>query len=291
MCAPAGPVPAERLRLGVDRLAARYRVRCEDSVLTATGYLAGDDDRRADELNRYLRDPDVRAIVVARGGYGTMRILDRLDADALRRDPKLIVGFSDITALLCWALTRAGVAGIHGPVAAQLDELGGGDRDWLFQLMESATPLGKIAANFAPIGAPGQGRIEGPLLGGNLCILAHLVGTPYQIGLDGAILFFEEVGERPYAIDRYLTRLALAGAIDGVAAALVGDFDRCVESVGPAEPEVFAVIDERLRSSGHAGLRGLPVGHGARNVALPFAGRCAVDFARGQVELLSAAVS
>jgi muramoyltetrapeptide carboxypeptidase len=263
----------------------------DPGVFSATGYLAGSDDRRADELNGYLRNPDVRAIVASRGGYGIMRILERLDADALRRDPKLIVGFSDVTALLCWARARAGVRGIHGPVAAQLGELGREDEAWLYQLMESTAPLGRVPADLSPLGATASGRSEGRIWGGNLCILAHLAGTAYAPRLAGAIAVFEDVGERPYAVDRYLTRLALAGVLDGVEAVALGDFTRCEETVGPPDPDVWSVLDERLASFGLAGVRGLPVGHADRNLALPLGARCAIDFESGELHFLEAAVA
>lgn len=263
----------------------------DPGVFSATGYLAGDDDRRADELNGYLRDPEVRAVIASRGGYGIMRIIDRLDADALRRDPKLIVGFSDVTALLLWARARAGVRGIHGPVAAQLGELGGEDEAWLYRLMESPEPVGRVPAELSPLGAAASGSLEGRLWGGNLCIQAHLAGTPYAPRLAGAIALFEDVGERPYAVDRYLTRLSLAGTLEGAAAVALGDFTRCEETVGPPDPDVWAVIGERLSSFGLAGARGLPVGHGDRNLALPLGARCAIDFEDGALHLFEAAVA
>jgi muramoyltetrapeptide carboxypeptidase len=284
-------VPRARLQAALPLLAARYRVRVADDITRADGFLAGDDDRRAEELDGYLRDPEVRAVLVARGGYGLLRILDRLDPGPLRRDPKLLVGFSDATALLGWALQAAGVRGIHGPVVAQLGELPAADVDWMFRLMESTTPAGPLAPRLAPVGAPAAGPVEGPLLGGNLCLLAHLVGTPFEVRVPGAVLLVEEVGERPYAIDRYLTRLGLAGALDQVAGALVGDLTRCDESTMAARPDAAEVIDERLRRYRIPGLAGLPVGHGAANLALPFGGRCALDFAAGRLELLEAAVA
>lgn len=281
-----------RLRAALPVLEARYRVRVAADIARTDGFLAGGDDRRAEELDGYLRDPEVRAILVARGGYGIMRILDRLDPGPLRADPKLLVGFSDATALLCWALTRAGVRGIHGPVAAQLGELPPADVQWLFQLMESTAPPGELELPLAAIGAPAvAGRVEGPLLGGNLCLLAHLVGTPFQVAQAGSILLIEEIGERPYAIDRYLTRLGLAGALDGIAGALVGDFTRCDETVGPLRPDAAEVVHERLRRYRIPGLAGLPVGHGTGNRALPFGGRCAIDFDTARVHLLEAAVA
>src|SRR5688572_29485978 len=131
--APAGPVPAEGFEAGVRLLAQRYKVVYDEALFERTGFLAGSDDRRADELNRYLADPDVRGIICARGGYGVMRILDRLDAAALRRDPKPIVGFSDVTALLAWSVAEAQVLPIHGPMVVQLGKLPPADVEWLFR--------------------------------------------------------------------------------------------------------------------------------------------------------------
>jgi muramoyltetrapeptide carboxypeptidase len=287
ICAPGSPVPADRLRAGLDRLGGRYRLRVAEDITRATGYLAGSDERRAGELNQLLSDPDVRAVLLARGGYGIMRILDELDGDALRRDPKPIVGFSDATALLFWALC-AGVRSIHGPVVAQLGDLPASDTEWLVDLLEGRRPAG-LASALRPCGAAGHGRVEGPLLGGNLTLLARLMGTPFTPQLAGAVLFVEDVGERPYAIDRYFTHLGLAGALGGVAAALVGSFTRCEEKVNTPQPDAAAVVDERLRAYAIPGLAGAPFGHGDRNLALPFGGRCVVDFDACSAELVDAA--
>jgi muramoyltetrapeptide carboxypeptidase len=283
-------VPPERLRAGIERLGGRYRVRVADDIGRASGYLAGSDERRADELNGLLADPDVRAILLARGGYGILRILDRLDAGALRGDPKPIVGFSDGTALLWWALRAAGLRGIHGPVVAQLGDLPADDAAWLIDLLEGRTP-GAIADGLELTGAQGAGRVEGPLLGGNLTLLARLVGTPFAPDLSGAVLFLEEVGERPYAIDRYLTQMKLAGVAGGAMAALVGSFTRCEEKITAPQPDAAAVVDERLRAMRIAGLTGAPFGHGDRNRAVPFGGRCAIDFDARSAELLEPAVA
>ena len=280
-------MPAARLAAGIERLGGRYRVRVAEDVTRVDGYLAGSDERRADELNCLVADPDVRAILLARGGYGILRILDRLDADALRRDPKPIVGFSDATALLFWAHAAAGVRGIHGPVLTQLADLPADDAVWLIDLLEGRAPgqWGGLSA----AGAPGRGRVEGPLLGGNLTLLAHLVGTPYAPVLADAIVFVEDVDERPYELDRYLTRLALAGAFAAARAALIGSFTRCAGTAAVPTPDAAAVVDERLCSFAIPALRGAPFGHGDRNLALPFGGRCAIDFDAGVAELLDPA--
>jgi muramoyltetrapeptide carboxypeptidase len=261
-----------------------------DDVTRASGYLAGTDERRADELNGLIADPDVRAVLCARGGYGILRILDRLDADALRRDPKPIVGFSDATALLFWALRAAGMRSIHGPVVAQLGDLPAEDTVWLIELLEGRVP-GPLATGLRRTGADGAGRVEGPLLGGNLALLANLAGTPYALDVRGAVLFVEDVGERPYAIDRYMTRMALAGMLPGAAAAVLGAFIRCDERIGSPHPDAGEVADERLRALGIPGVAGAPFGHGDRNRALPFGGPCQVDLDAGAVELLEPATT
>ena len=283
-------MPADRLRAGIDRLGGRYRIRMADDITRASGYLAGSDERRADELNALIASPDVRAVLCARGGYGILRILDRLDADALRRDPKPIVGFSDATALLFWALRAAGLRSIHGPVVAQLNDVPAEDTAWLVELLEGRVP-GPLATGLHRTGAGGDGRIEGPLVGGNLALLANLAGTPYALDVRGAVLFIEDVGERPYAIDRYMTRMALAGMLPGAAAAVLGAFIRCDERIGPPHPDAGEVADERLRAMHVPALAGAPFGHGDRNRALPLGGPCAVDLTAGVVELLEPATA
>jgi muramoyltetrapeptide carboxypeptidase len=283
--APAGPVPREPFLAGVSILEARYRVVYDDGVFARTGFLAGDDARRAAELNRYLADPAVGAIYCARGGYGVMRILPALDGAALRRAPRLVVGFSDVTALLAWGHATAGVRGVHGPNVTQLAAVPEEDRQALWRLLEDAAPPGVWATGLTRVAG---GVARGPLLGGNLETLSRLVGTGALPALRGAILFFEEVGERPYRIDRILTQLALAGVLDGVAGVVVGDLLRCEEADGSA-PGPAEVVAERLGRLGVPVCLGLPVGHGARNRALPVGAPAVLDADRGTLELLEGA--
>ena len=289
--APAGPVDPDRLRAGLDRVAPHLRLRVPDDITTATGYLAGSDQRRAAELDAMLRDPDVRAIILARGGYGIARILPLLDPGALRADPKPIVGFSDGTALLAWA-ARAGVCGIHGPVIGQLRSLPDEDVAALVRALRDPTPLGPLPWRLASIGAPLPGPVTGRLVGGNLTLWANLIGTPWQIESAGAIALFEEVGEKPYEIDRDLTHLINAGGLAGAAGALIGDLTRChgAEEAEGATAAALAAIDDRLRHLALPGLAGAPIGHGTRNVAVPWGAR-AVLHPDGSIEILDAAVS
>ncbi|MEZ4366808.1 MAG: LD-carboxypeptidase [Kofleriaceae bacterium] len=294
VCAPSGPCPPSRLRPGVDLLGAHLRLRLGPVAQrlldggAPQGFLAGSDDERADELNALLRDPDVRAIVMARGGHGLSRILDRLDVAALRADPKPLLGFSDGTALLAWAL-HAGVRPLHGPVLVQLADLPTADLRALVDALLGAPPPTPLATELVPLGAPGS-VVAGRLVAGNLTMLAQLVGTPWAMPMAGALLAIEDVGERPYAIDRDLTQLANAGALAQVEAVMVGDLTRCTDpplAAGAVDDPApaLATVDERLRAAGRVGARGLPIGHGARNHTLPLGARARLDLETRTLQL------
>ena len=285
LVAPSGPVPEARLRAGLAVLAARYDVRWSARIFERTGYLAGDDTARRTELSIALADDQIRAVVCARGGYGVMRYLDALDPELLRRHRKPLVGFSDITALHAYA-QRAGVASIHGPVATQLAELSSDDAAALFALLE-----GELGAPLTELRSVGASAIaEGPLIGGNLELVTRLCGTPFAFDLDGAVLLLEEVGERPYRIDRSLTQLALSGALAKVRAVVLGELVRCEEPDGSG-PSAEEVVIERLGALGVPVLLGLPVGHGTRNRALALGVTVRVDGVAGALVPLSPATT
>ncbi len=286
--APAGPVPRDRFLAGAEILAGRYRLVHDERLFTRTGFLAGSDGERRAELQRALDDPTLGALFCARGGYGLMRLLPSLDATAFRRAPKPIVGFSDVTVLHAWA-ARAGVASIHGPVVTQLGDLPAPDVQSLIDLLESAEPpppvdgLRKLA---------GGGQVEGTLQGGNLELISRLAGTPWQLDLNGAVLLLEEVGERPYRIDRALTQLELAGALVGLRGVVLGDLLKCHEPVTDthASPTAEEVVTERLARLGVPLLGGMPTGHGKRNRALPLGVKVELDADAGRLVFLEAAV-
>lgn len=289
VCAPAGAVDRDRLGRGLAALAPHFALRVPDDLTAQAGYLAGTDERRAGELSALLADPDVRAVLIARGGYGITRMLRQVDPALLVRDPKPLVGFSDATALLAWAAS-VGVRAIHGPVVSQLGELPAGDLAALVAALTDRRPPGRIEAPLQPL--TGAGPLAGVIVPANLKMLAHLVGTPWQLDAADAVLLLEEVGEKPYAIDRDLTQLELAGILRGARGVVVGDLVRCtsapteVDDPGPAR----AVVAERLAAFGLASWWGAPVGHGRRNRALPFGARIEVD-ADGGLTILDAAVA
>jgi muramoyltetrapeptide carboxypeptidase len=283
--APAGPVPRDAFLAGAAILGARYTLVHDERIFARSGFLAGDDDARTAELAAALADPAIEALFCARGGYGLMRILDRLDLAAFARAPKLIVGFSDITALHAWA-ARAGVASLHGPVVTQLGKLPPDDAAALFALAESPAAPPPLTG----LHALSAGRAEGRLVGGNLELISRLCGTPWALSLDGAVLLIEEVGERPYRIDRQLTQLRLSGALDRLAGVVVGGLVGCTEKDG-SPPEAEAVIAERLGGRGIPVLAGAPIGHGPRNRAVPQGTRVRLESVAGTIDFLEGAVS
>jgi muramoyltetrapeptide carboxypeptidase len=235
------------------------RVQTGRHVFDRTGYLAGPDDDRLDDLNEAFDDPAVRAVVCTRGGYGAQRIVDRLRLGA----PKHLVGFSDITALQLAVWRRAGWPSVHGPGGAWFDDrLPATSATSLHAALFTSGPLRSYTSENEETGAvrvPGP-PVRGVLLGGNLAMLASTLGTLDMPDLSGRILLVEDVGEAPYRVDRMLTHLRRAGAFDGVAGVAVGQFTGCADA-GPTT--VVDVLREHLGALGVPVLGGLRIGHGA----------------------------
>lgn len=259
----------------------------------AHGHLAGTDDERADDLNTAFRDPTVRAVVAARGGYGVTRILDRLDWDALAADPKLLVGFSDVSALLLAAWRRVGLVSVHGQFAGRLSLQPDPTLELLRRLVLDPRPLGALTqpAGGPPLRTVVAGEAEGPLVGGNLSLVATLVGTPDQPDTDGAIVFLEDVAEAPYRIDRMLTQLRRAGLFDQATGVIVGELRDCEPSEDRPSLTTAEVVDEVLGDLGVPVLEGLAIGHVDRQLPLPVGVRARLDVDAGGLTVLEAATT
>lgn len=279
--APAGPVEAERLaRVPALYEAFGYRCRIYPGCELRQAYLAGPDEVRLADLHAALAAPDVAAIHAIRGGYGCMRILDGVDTALLRAQPKLLIGYSDLTALhALWA--REGLATLHAPMAASDMLLPGreADRDALFNTLQQGLRAGDVLApELDPDGLRAPGRASGRLIGGNLSLVAALMGTPWAWNAAGAILFLEDVNEELYRVDRLLTQLRLAGVFDAVAGFVLGSF---TEATSPQ-----ALLREMLLPLGKPVLGGWPSGHGTPNRPLPLGLKVELDADAGQVTLL-----
>lgn len=286
IAAPAGPIEPAALARGrkaLERLGFETVVR--DDILDRDGYLAGSDERRAAELMQHVRDPEVDAILCARGGYGCHRIVEALDADAFRAAAKLLVGYSDITTLLLWQRRRAGLIGLHGPMLERASGLVGESASALVRMLQGTGPLPRfVGESLAP------GWAEGRLVGGSLSVCVASLGTPWELDTRDAILMLEDVTELPYRIDRMLQQLRAAGKLDRVAGIALGGFTDCEDERYPDRP-LRRLVEELLGGLGIPVVLGLPFGHVDDNRPWPMGGRAALDGARGELELLESAVT
>lgn len=286
VAAPGFAVDEALLAQGIEGLAAAgFRVQCRDDVRARCGYLAGDDARRAAELMELIADPEVDAVVCARGGYGCQRILPFLEPGLFRAARKPLLGYSDVTVLHLWQLRNAGLVGLHAPM---LDH-GAWSEDET-RAVRSLVGGGPSASGTELLGKGHVGgACQGTLVGGSLTMLAASLGTSFEVDTRGAILLFEEVGERPYALDRLLHQLAAAGKLSGIVGVGVGHLARCVDPKR-SEPTAEQVILEILLPLGVPLVLGLPFGHGRPNLPWPVGVRGALDGERGVLTLLEAAV-
>lgn len=278
--APASPFDRAAFDAGVEVIGRRYQVHYDAGVLTRHRYLAGSDARRLGELRHALTDTGSRAVFCARGGYGMMRLLEGLEGIAPAGKP--VIGFSDITALH-QLLQRLGLVSVHGPVLTQLSRLDEGSHSGLFELLESHAPAAELTGTQTYV----EGTAEGPLLGGNLAVLTRLLGTPYLAPLQGAVLLLEDIGERPYQLDRMWTHLALAGVFRQVRGIVLGDFTGCEEK--DAAYSSADLLRELAAGTGLPCAAGFPIGHGAQNQPVPLGVRVRLDAGSRRLTFLEAA--
>ena len=262
IAALSGPVEPEKLAAGVEALRRLgFEPVLADNALSRHGFLAGSDAERLAAFHRLAADPSLRAIFFTRGGYGLMRILPEIDWDLLARHPRAYVGYSDLTPFLMEIVRRLGLVSFHGPLVA--GELYRGlDPD------EEASLLGALAGRY-PVEQPFQGWMRegsasGPLLGGCLSLLSATAGTRWLPDLRGAIVFWEEINEAPYRVDRMLTHLRLSGNLAGIAGMIVGHVAGKEEWSGWP-----ALVDESLSGFSWPLAWGLPSGHVPPNWTLP----------------------
>jgi muramoyltetrapeptide carboxypeptidase len=278
VAAPSGPLPLADLWRGLAWVRARYRVKLLSSALGRAGYLAGDDTRRRAELARWIADPDVKAIVAGRGGYGATRVLEGLDLAPLAHAPRWIVGFSDITALHL-AAGVARVASIHGPNVTGLGRASPADRAaWLAALERPGS-----AADWSGLTVvhAGTSRARGPTFGGNLALLEATAAAGRLVVPPGATLMIEDVDEKPYRVDRMLTALRAGGHLARAAAVVFGGFTRCTP--GPDGVSVEEVLRDRTADLGVPVVADAPFGHGEVNRAFVLGRMAEVDTSVGAV--------
>lgn len=263
LVAPASPFDRAQFDAGVAELEALGFVPVyDDRVFARRGYLAGDAQLRAWAFSDAWCTPGVAALIAVRGGYGSMQLLPHLDPEALRQTPKLFIGYSDTTSLLTFLTQSCGIVAAHGPMLEGRLARGasGYDRDSFLACVSRAEPMGELSPSGLEVIRPGEAA--GALVGGTLSQLVASLGTPWAFDPpDGAVLFLDEVGERPYRIDRMFTQLRLAGILRHVSAIVWGELPRCDEPDG--EPAARAILADLVASFGGPVLAGFPSGHTA----------------------------
>lgn len=279
----SGPFEREAFDRGVAWCRERVHLNDDPRWYGREGYLAGRDEQRAAALIEALEDPDVRAVIAARGGYGAMRVLERVGSRALAalaRDPKPVVGFSDVTALhAAWA--KAGVRSLHASMVGAYGR-GEGSPEAVWGALSGA--LAEPWEGLRVMHRGAVAKVEARALGGNLALVTALAASPWRFDLAGAALFLEDITEKPFRVDRMLTTLRLAGALRDVAAVVIGDFTQC--DPGPDGVTVESVLRERFGDLGVPVLIGAPFGHGAVNRPWVCGARVRVDAGDGRVEFL-----
>lgn len=290
--APASNLKADYLARGVTELERLgFRVKYDPAILEKDRYTAGTDERRAGELLDAFTNTEVKAVWAARGGYGVMRLLARLDEDLLRKHPKIFIGYSDMTALHLFLYQRFGWVTFHGPMAAK--DLAGGaahyDKTTLLRALTKAEPMGEIIGVGTAMLHHGA-AVSGRLVGGCMSLLSAMMGTPDELDTTDAILFLEDTGTRPYQLDRMLQQLKLAGKFKDVRALVFGEMSNCAQHVeqGYTLQEVLHDLTAELRIPVLFGLRS---GHSEiGNLTLPLGLRATLDSERGLLRIDEAAV-
>lgn len=301
--APASGTSQGEINSGVASLRRLgYQVKLARNLGRGFGYLAARDEVRAREFMEFVRDPEIDCIMAVRGGYGVMRILPLLDFEEIRANPKIIIGYSDITALVNAVYQKSDMVAFHGPVATS-----GYDSysvDSFRRVLTETRPAGTFqesdeysGSSFTEARASTivPGRATGRLVGGNLSLVSDVMGTPYEIDMTGKILFLEEIAEEPYRVDRMLTQLVLSGQLGRCAGVALGRFTKCEAPRRGGEFQVSLsirqVIENTLEPLGIPTVYGLAIGHISKKLTVPIGGLATLDADRKTLTLEEAAVS
>ena len=293
LIAPAGPATLDVEKAGQWMRARGYELRIFTGVYERDGYLAGSDAERAADLNAMFADPEVAAIVCIRGGFGAGRLLPLLDYAGIRRHPKPLLGYSDVTALHCALQAQAGLVSFHGTM---------GSGSWnrfnveqfrrVFLDRELVEFRNKQDAGDELVQRRNRtmtitgGKAQGELVGGNLSVLVSLAGSPYMPDFRGRILFLEDVSEAPYRIDRMFNTLRLSGALAQIAGFVFGECTDCDPGSGYGSLTLEQILDDYIRPLKVPAYRGAMIGHIREQFIVPVGGRVELDADAGTLRML-----
>ena len=287
---------AERLSLQLSREAMQalgFKVKTGEHYASRYGHLAGTDAGRAGDINAMFADDEVKAVICLRGGSGAARLLPLLDYDAIRANPKVVLGFSDITALHCGIHAQTGLVTFHGPNgSSSWNEFNADQFRRMFFERELMQYRNEVDAGDELVQRKNRtltitgGKARGELVGGNLSVLVALAGSPYLPDFAGKILFLEDVSEAPYRIDRMLTTLKLMGALDGIAGFIFGECSDCDPGEGYGSLTLDQIFDDHVKPLGIPAYRGAMIGHIRKQFIVPVGGLVELDADAGSFRML-----
>ncbi len=279
LVAPSSPVSEERAKQCINRIKSMgFQLKCADNLSASKGgYMAGDEETRVSWLHRMFQDPDVDAIFCIRGGDGANRLTEFIDPDVIRNNPKIFVGYSDITSLHLLFNQMCGLVTFHGPMVSSnmVDHFDQISRIKFFEALMGETVYTYSSPEGKPLQVARHGQGEGRLTGGNLTVMCNTIGTPYEIDTDGKILFIEEIGAHIGNMDRNIFQLKHAGKLDHVAGILLGQFTNCRQD--EEDYSIVNVVSEATRGLDIPILYHVQSGHEFPMITLPMGAVCQVD--------------
>jgi muramoyltetrapeptide carboxypeptidase len=291
----SSPDDFTRIEQGVKYLESLgYRVKLGKHIFKRYGYLSSTDDERADDLNEMFADEKVKAIICVRGGYGTPRLLDKVDYNLIKKKPKIFVGYSDITALQLAIFKKTGLVTFSGPMLAVdiYSNFNSFAEEFFWRILTSREKKIEIKnPNGVELNTLKSGKATGTLLGGNLSLIASIMGTKYQPSFNGSVLVIEDIGEEPYRIDRYLSQLKNSGVLYKINACILGQFTDCA----PKEPEKSLTLEQIFND--YLGNLRIPVisnlsyGHIPQKLTLPLGARVRVDAKRQKITIIESVLA
>lgn len=277
--APASPPDESKLKKALSFLEElEVNIKLGESINQRFGYLAGDDESRLKDLQSMFQDPSIKAIVCACGGYGTGRIACKLDYSLLKKHPKIFWGYSDITFLHTAIHQQTGLITFHGPMLSSdigKDDVHPVTKESFKQLFQ--TDQLRYGETNSPLTVLAEGSAEGRLIGGNLSLLTSTLGTKYEIDTKNKLLFFEDIDEEPYRVDRMLNQLHMAGKLEESAGILVCDFNGCEPKKRQESLALKDVISDYVRRANKPAIMGFKIGHSTPNFAIPVGARAKME--------------
>lgn len=294
LISPASPTTKENVEKAKEKIIEMgFKVKMGNSPYERYGYLSGSDEIRANDINEMFSDDEVDGIVCLRGGYGTPRILDLIDYDIVKDNPKVFVGYSDITALHIAFNQKSDLVTFHGPMVTSdmTSNFSDFSSESFLKAIMNTEPIGKISnPKEAEIITINGGIAEGSIIGGNLSLISDTIGTPYEIDVKGKILFIEETNEDPYNIDKMINHLRLAGIFEDAIGIVIGDFNNCEKGKHEENLTLEQIFVDLIKPSGKPIIYNLKSGHCKPMITLPFGVKARLDADKKELVILEDSV-